>query len=203
MDLPIEVVTKSTDNTFSQKMEDYVMTLLNFYKKDIGKGYDFHKNIWTQLNKEWKCNLSVLLMEDILPQKETLYGTRSHSFVLHFKYNAKTYKLVIFLYNYSEENTNNEITVKSTSGLEHDELSLLKQLVFLTETQTDKVHFLIGLLGKCYSTYDVLIINESPTWVTTMPKRAILKYKDKFYYFAFGKSTVTAITVNSIIFRIH
>ena len=193
--MDIEILFKSPNNNFSQKMEGYLITLVNYYKNDIGKNYDFHKNLYTQLNKEWKCSLSVLLFEDLLTHEETIYGSKTHNFMMKFQFNEKKYKIIVFLYDYSEQN--NEILVKSTSGLQYDELNLLKQIVFLTETQTDKVQFLIGVMGKCYSNYDALITHDSPTWVSNMSKKAILEYKNNYYYFAFGKASTQSISLNS------
>lgn len=197
----LEVIYKSPNNNFTDKMQGYVMTLIDFYKKDLGNKYEFQKNVHTQLNTQWKCSLSVVVLENY-ESNDYMFGNRTHSFTAKVKYGGKIWTISVFLYDYKESNNSVDITISSTSGLEFDELLLLKQLVILAEAQTDKVHFLLGVMGKCYSLYTVLIMDASPTWVTNMAKRAILQYKGNYYFFGFGKSTVTTVTVGTVIFKL-
>lgn len=196
----LEIVSKSSVN-FTDKMEGYALSIIDFYKKDLGNKYEFQKNVHTQLNTQWKCNLAVIALENY-DSSEVCYCHRTHTITVKAKYGGKLWTITIFLYNYSEANNSQEVTLDSTSGLEYDELSLLKNLVVLADAQTDKVHFLIGVMSKCYSTYSVLVMDSSPTWVTNLAKRAVLKFKGKYYFFGFGKSTVRNVTVGTVVFRL-
>lgn len=159
-------------SNFSSSMQDYLKTILDFYKTKLDNLETFSSSIHEVLEKQWKSKLFVYTIqcdnEEEPPYK--IWCNRSHYSYCSFVYNDKKYFNRILLYKYSESAN---MEVRSSNGLEYDELNLLKGVTFFLANSQDIVQDLIRVFSGMYSKYDVFVLDDSPTWCSNASKRFV------------------------------